>query len=78
MQDAEEEDSERAVERLGLKDISELGPPSLPKEVPGKDDDSFGKQDPAPPMDLQAQEKMMISNYSGQVQKQLEESKGLP
>lgn len=30
MQDAEEEDSEMAVEKLGLKDISDLGPPELP------------------------------------------------
>ena len=33
MQD-EEEDSERAVEMLGLKDISELGPPTLEQEPP--------------------------------------------
>ena len=45
MQD-EEEDSERAVEMLGLKDISELGPPDMEKEMqPPQNDDSFGRVD---------------------------------
>ena len=41
MQD-EEEDSERAVEMLGLKDISDLGPPDLEKEPQQVVNDSFG------------------------------------
>ena len=69
MQDAEEEDSDRAVERLGLKDISELGPPDLPKEKPAQDDDSFGMPDPNNAMQHQDSEQMIASIYSGRVQK---------
>ena len=39
-----EEESEVAVEMLGLKDINDMGPPELPKlnDLP-KDDTSFGE-----------------------------------
>jgi len=37
--DENEDDSELAVERFGLRDINDLGPP----EMPGNNDGSFGQ-----------------------------------
>jgi len=53
--DEPEENSERAVELFGLRDISDLGPPDLPQQA---ENDSF--------RDLGTVEVMVTTNYSGQ------------
>ena len=42
--DENEDESERAVEAFGLKDINDLGPPELPKN----NDASFGNDEEEP------------------------------
>ena len=52
--DENEDDSERAVEMLGLKGVNDLGP----SKVPQTNDASFGQEQAAEPEGFE-------SNYSG-------------
>lgn len=54
--DENEDDSERAVELLGLRDLNDLGPP----ELPNQNNDSFGEM-----MNMPPPIESMATNYSG-------------
>lgn len=61
--DENEDDSERAVELLGLRDLNDLGPP----ELPNQNNDSFGEMmDNMPPPIIEST--VVASNYGSNTQ----------